>query len=137
MEIQETQIGAISGPLRLFSNGNWYNICSDGIETAFQYPHEFSCEYLNYTHTIERYFYTSYKPGNQVVRLECQARTLAVKQCNYTETSTCSSILNLACMEISVTNPIAGVVAGTAVILGLIAVVVTVLIVIAVIAVMM
>ena len=65
--------------------------------------YEFSCDYLNYTSLTETYYETTYKAGLQTVRLECSNGALAVTQCNYTETDTCRSILNLACIEPSVT----------------------------------
>ena len=122
VEIQRDTIqsGKISGPLRLFTNGNWYSICSDGIMSISNELYEFSCDHLNYTSLIEAYYETAYKPGLQTVRLECSNGALEVTQCNYTETDTCGAILNLACIEPPVISPIGVVATGIIVIIVII-----------------
>ena len=130
------QSGAVSGPLRLFADGKWYNICSDGIDTISNELHEFSCEHLDYASTADKLYSTRTTAGQQTVQLECQTGALAVTQCNYTETDTCDSILNLACTETAVAIPLAAIGGGVGVVL-IVALVLLILIIVAVVAVML
>ena len=116
----------------MFSQGGWYNICSDGFDKE-TYLIEMTCDFLNYTSTVENKYSTP-QPAATGVSLMCPQGAESVSFCTK-ELKECDNILNLACGSPPVVSSsvIAGVGIGVALgLLALLAIVITVLVVVAV-----